>query len=74
MNEWNNNPSMAAINQCNQLLEAEIIRPSYKAIHEIFTSAAEKSLEKKKESSTIKRHKNKKNKMPKNGLIYNVKY
>ena len=66
--KWNNNPSsfvnalkspesMAAINQCNQLLEAGLIRPSYKAILEIFISAAEKSLEKKKESSTIKRHK-----------------
>ena len=74
--KWNNNPanfvtalespeSMAAINQCNQLLEAGLIKPSYDAIHKIFISAAEKTLEKKKESSTIKRYKNKNNKMPK---------
>ena len=72
----NNNPSsfvnalkslesMAAINQCNKLLEAGLIKPSYKIIHEIFISVAEKALEKKKEFSTIKRHKNKKNKIPK---------
>ena len=69
--KWNNNPysfvnalkspeSMAAINQCNQLLKAGLIRPSYKAIHEILISAAEKSVEKEE----ITRHKNKKNKMP----------
>ena len=74
--KWNNNrstlvkalkspESIGAINQCNQLLEAGPTRSSYKAIQEFFIFAAEKSLEMKKESSTIKRHKNKKNKMPK---------
>ena len=55
--KWNNNPvnfvtalespeSMAAINQCNQLLEAGLIEPSYDAIHKIFISAAEKNARK----------------------------
>ena len=39
--------SKILISQCNQLLEAGLIRPSYNAIHKIFIAAAEKSLEKK---------------------------
>ena len=73
--KWNNNPmkfinalkspeSMAAINQCNQFLEAGLIRPSYHAIQGILISAAEKSLDV-KQASMNKKHINKKNKIHK---------
>ena len=74
--KWNNNPmkfinalkspeSMAAINQCNQFLEAGLIRPSYHAIQGILISAAEKSLDV-KQASMNKKHINKKNKIHRN--------